>query len=210
MMAFHVAKRCFDLFFSTLGLIVLAPLFVLLALCVKASDGGPVFFRQHRVGRHGKLFWIWKFRSMVIDAERKGLKVTRGNDPRITPIGRWLRKMKLDELPQLWNVWIGNMSFVGPRPEVPRYVDLYTAEQRQILNLRPGITDLATLKFRNEEELLRQAEDVEAFYVEQCVPRKIELNLLYAQRANVWQDTWIILQTVLPFLRRRGSENPFE
>src|SRR5882762_4185785 len=197
------AKRIYDLFFSTLGLALLSPLFLLIAVLVRLSDGGPVFFRQQRVGQHGKRFWIWKFRTMIVDAENKGLSVTKDGDPRITPAGRLLRKTKLDELPQLWNVWRGEMSFVGPRPEVPRYVERYTPSQREILQLKPGITDLATLEFRNEEDLLRQAADVETFYLEHCVPRKIELNLLHARRASLWQDTRIILQTLFPASQKK-------
>jgi lipopolysaccharide/colanic/teichoic acid biosynthesis glycosyltransferase len=194
------AKRCYDLFFASVGLLALSPLFLLIALGVKWSDGGPVFYRQQRVGRHGRLFWIWKFRTMVVDADQRGLAITRDGDPRITPLGRVLRKTKLDELPQLANVWRGEMSFVGPRPEVPHYVARYTAAQREILNLKPGITDLATLEFRNEEELLRAAPDVERFYLEHCLPRKIELNLQYARQANLCRDTLIILQTLFPRL----------
>lgn len=195
------AKRAYDVVLSAFGLLLLAPLLVFIAVLVKISDGGPIFFRQQRVGKHGRLFSIWKFRTMVVNAEKLGRSITAGTDPRITTVGRWLRKTKCDELPQLWNVLRGDMSFVGPRPEVPRYVALYTPEQRKVLELKPGITDLATLHFRDEEELLSRAADVEAFYVQDCIPRKIELNLLYAERAGIWEDTKIILQTVLPFLR---------
>lgn len=197
------AKRIYDVVLSAAGLLVLTPLLLIITLLVKLSDGGPVFFRQQRVGKGGRLFSIWKFRTMVVNADQLGRSVTAGNDPRITPVGRWLRKTKCDELPQLWNVLRGDMSFVGPRPEVPRYVAFYTAEQRKVLELKPGITDLATLHFRNEEELLSRATDVETFYVQDCIPRKIQLNLLYASRASVWEDTKIILRTVLPFLRLR-------
>ena len=148
-------KRAFDLFFSVVGLLVLSPVFLLIALIVKLSDGGPVFFRQQRIGQGGRLFRVLKFRSMVANAEKLGLSITAEGDHRITRIGRFLRKHKLDELPQLWNVLVGDMSFVGPRPEVPRYVEKYTAEQRRVLALKPGITDLATLEFRGEEEMLR-------------------------------------------------------
>ena len=206
------AKRLYDLGFSGMGLLCLSPVFLVLAVIVKVSDGGPVFYRQERVGVGGRRFRIWKFRSMVVDADRLGIAVTRDGDVRITRIGRFLRKTKLDELPQLWNVWVGDMSLVGPRPEVPRYVERYTPEQRVILELKPGITDLATLKFRNEEELLREAEDTERFYVEYCVPRKIELNLEYARGAGLWSDTVIILRTLLPWLDRgladRGGSEP--
>ena len=195
------AKRVYDLLFSGLGLVSLSLPFLLIALVIKLTDRGPVFFRQQRVGQFGRLFWIWKFRTMIVNAEKRGLSVTRGDDPRITGIGRILRQTKLDELPQLWNVLRGDMSLVGPRPEVPRYVARYTAEQRQVLNAKPGITDLATLQFRHEEELLRDAADVEAFYLEHCLPQKIELNLRYLPRASLWQDTRIILHTLF------GSQN---
>jgi len=203
-------KRLYDLFFSAVGLLCLSPVVLVLALLVKVSDGGPVFYRQQRVGQGGRLFWIWKFRSMVVNAERLGIAVTRDGDPRITRIGRILRKTKLDELPQLWNVLVGDMSLVGPRPEVPKYVERYTPSQRIILELKPGITDLATLRFRNEEELLRGAEDTERFYLEHCVPRKIELNLEYARRAGLWSDTVIILRTLVPWLDRRMEKGEGE
>jgi lipopolysaccharide/colanic/teichoic acid biosynthesis glycosyltransferase len=199
-----LGKRCYDVLLSALGLVVLSPVFLLLAVLVKLSDGGPIFFRQQRVGRDGALFWIWKFRTMIVEAEKKGLGLTRGGDQRITPLGRILRRTKLDELPQLWNVFVGEMSFVGPRPEVPKYVALYTPPQREILRLKPGITDLATLEFRNEEELLRNTPDVEKFYIEHCIPRKIELNLLYARRADLWRDTLIILRTLWPWGNAAG------
>lgn len=192
-------KRFYDLLFSIVGLIVLSPVFLFIALLVKCSDGGPVFFRQCRVGLRGKVFYIWKFRTMIVNAESTGASVTRDGDSRITPIGRILRKLKADELPQLLNVAVGEMSLVGPRPEVPRYVRCYTEQQKKVLELKPGITDLATLAFRHEEELLKTADDLENFYVNVCVPKKIELNLRYAERANLWQDTKIILRTLAPF-----------
>jgi lipopolysaccharide/colanic/teichoic acid biosynthesis glycosyltransferase len=190
-------KRLFDLFFSALGLILLSPLFLLLAIIVKLSDGGPGLYRQERIGQGGVPFWILKFRSMIVDAERSERSVTTDGDERITPIGRFLRKSKLDELPQLWNVLAGDMSLVGPRPEVARYVGRYTTEQKRVLTLKPGITDLATLEFRNEEKLLAAAADTERFYMDYCVPRKIALSLAYAKHANLWQDTKIILRTLL-------------
>jgi lipopolysaccharide/colanic/teichoic acid biosynthesis glycosyltransferase len=200
------AKRAFDLFFAIIGLLLLSPVFLLLAMAVKLSDGGTVFYRQQRVGQGGRLFTILKYRSMVANAEKLGLSVTRGGDARITPVGRFLRKTKLDELPQLCNVLVGDMSFVGPRPEVPQYVENYTSEQRRVLDLKPGITDLATLEFRNEEELLRTAADTETFYKEQCVPRKIELNLAYAAQANLWEDFKIILRTLFPAGRNKDGQ----
>jgi lipopolysaccharide/colanic/teichoic acid biosynthesis glycosyltransferase len=197
-----MAKRVYDLLFSTIGLLVLGLPLLAIAAVVKRSDNGPAFYKQQRVGRYGRLFWIWKFRTMVVNADQLGPGVTKDGDPRITRVGRFLRKTKLDELPQLWNVFRGDMSFVGPRPELPRYVERYTEAQREILRLKPGITDLATLQFRNEEALLRKAPDVERFYLEHCVPRKIELNLIYARKAGVLADTWIILQTLFPALQQ--------
>ncbi len=192
------AKRVYDLCFSTLGLLALSPLLLLIALLVKFSDGGTIFFRQQRVGQFGRPFWVWKFRTMIMDAEKAGLSVTRGGDSRITPLGRFLRRTKLDELPQLWNVFRGEMSFVGPRPEVPRYVERYTPEQRRILDLKPGITDMATLEFRREEELLSGAEDTEKYYLEHCVPKKIELSLQYSRNSSLWRDTQVVLRTLFP------------
>jgi len=171
---------------------------VLIGLLIKLTDRGPVFYGQTRIGRFGKPFRIWKFRSMVVNADKLGVPLTKEEDPRITWIGRFLRKSKLDELPQLWNVLVGDMSFVGPRPEMEKYVDRYTPEQRAILEFKPGITDMATMLFRNEEVLLRGAGDVEAFYLRYCLPRQIELNLQYAQRASVLQDIWLIIQTLCP------------
>ena len=194
-----MTKRLFDIVCAFIGLLLLLPLGLLLALLVKLSDGGPVFYGQMRIGQFGKPFRIRKFRSMVRDADKMGLAVTKEEDPRITWIGRFLRKSKLDELPQLWNVLIGEMSFVGPRPEVPRYVEHYTSEQRSILNFKPGITDLATLRFRNEEALLSGAADVEGFYLRYCLPKKIDLNREYAEHAGFLQDIWIILQTLCPY-----------
>ncbi len=198
-MCYPLFKRLFDLATAFLGLLLLLPVGLLIAMIIKVSDAGPVFYGQLRIGRFGKPFRIWKFRSMVVNAEKLGLSVTPENDPRITGVGRFLRKTKLDELPQLWNVFIGEMSFVGPRPEVPRYVETYTPEQRAILNFKPGITDMATLLFRNEEALLRGSQNVEEFYVQYCLPRKITLNRQYAERATLAQDLWIIIQTLCPY-----------
>jgi lipopolysaccharide/colanic/teichoic acid biosynthesis glycosyltransferase len=196
---YPILKRVYDIFFAVVGLVLLAPLGLLIAILTKLSDGGPVFYRQRRIGRLGQPFHILKFRTMVVEAEKQGPAVTKDQDPRITRVGRWLRKAKLDELPQLWNVLSGSMSFVGPRPEVPRYVDRYTPEQRQLLNFTPGITDLATLVFRNEETLLRNADNVEEFYVQHCIPRKFRLNLRYAKNANLIEDTLIIIETLCPY-----------
>jgi lipopolysaccharide/colanic/teichoic acid biosynthesis glycosyltransferase len=191
-------KRTYDLVLSVIGLLVISPFLLLIALLIKCFDRGPVFFQQRRVGLQGEPFLIWKFRTMIVNADKTGVKITKGGDARITPIGRVLRKWKLDELPQLINVAKGEMSLVGPRPEVPQYVASYTDEQKKVLELKPGITDLATLAFRNEEELLESADNLENFYLNFCVPKKIELNLRYAERANLWQDTKIIFQTLVP------------
>lgn len=191
-------KRSYDFIFSVLGLLALSPVLLLIGLLIKCLDRGPVFFRQRRVGLRGAPFSIWKFRTMIVNADKTGVSVTKDGDARVTPIGRVLRKFKLDELPQLINVAKGEMSLVGPRPEVPRYVARYTDQQKKVLELKPGITDLATLAFRHEEELLKSADDLENFYLSFCVPKKIELNLRYAQRANLWQDTKIIFQTLVP------------
>ncbi|HJV48219.1 MAG TPA: sugar transferase [Geothrix sp.] len=202
-----MAKRAFDLFWSILGLAVLLPLLALVALAVKAEDGGSIFFRQVRIGRGGVPFRIWKFRTMVVDAERQGRSITVGRDPRITRIGHFLRGTKLDEIPQLLNVLVGEMSFVGPRPEVPRYVELYSEPQRAILGLRPGITDLASIKYRNESELLAQAADPDATYVDRIMPDKLRINLAYAAQASVATDFLVILATLglYPAARIRGG-----
>jgi len=192
-------KRLFDIVLSAAGLVVLLPVGGIIALAIRLADGGPAFYRQLRVGQFGKPFRIWKFRSMVREADQAGLPLTCEADVRITPVGRWLRRFKLDELPQLWNVLVGEMSFVGPRPEVPRYVERYTAEQREILRDKPGITDLASMLFRNEQELLAGAVDVEDFYIRHCLPRKITQNLEYARAASLPHDLWIILQTLCPY-----------
>lgn len=196
-------KRGVDLLASIAGLVLLSPLFVTISIAVKLGDGGPVFYRQERVGRHGRSFRIWKFRTMRVDADKIGPSITSSVDPRITRVGWLLRRSKMDELPQLINVATGEMSLVGPRPEVPKYVALYTAEQCRVLALKPGITDLASLEFRDEETLLSKAPDSEAFYREYCIPKKIELNLAHADRATIWRDFQIILKTVGSILFRR-------
>ena len=191
-----MAKRCFDLIFALFGLALTWPAFLLISLAVRWEDGGPAFYRQSRVGRHGCLFEIIKFRTMAVGAEKRGPIITVSGDRRITRIGRVLRKTKLDELPQLWNVLRGDMSFVGPRPEVPRYVQLYTPEQREVLALKPGITDEASLTFRDEERLLAQAADAERYYIEFCMPEKIAINLAYARHRGMVRDLGVIFRTV--------------
>jgi len=188
--------RAFDLVASILGLLVLLPFLLVIGLVIRLEGSGPVFFRQERIGRDGRPFRIWKFRTMVVDAERSGRLITVGEDRRITRSGAWLRRWKLDELPQLLNVLLGQMSFVGPRPEVPRYVALYTEEQRRVLELRPGITDIASIAYRNESELLEGQEDPEAYYVQRILPDKIRMNLDYAGKATIWRNIKVILATL--------------
>jgi len=196
---YPLVKRLFDVLASALGLLLLSPVLAVVAFAVKLCGGGPVFYRQRRVGQHGVPFDMWKFRTMIPNADQRGALVTKDRDDRITRAGRVLRKTKLDELPQLWNVLRGDMSLVGPRPEVPRYLDRYTEAQKTVLEYKPGITDLATLLFRNEEALLEGAADVETFYLQYCVPRKTELNLSYAKRAGFFRDLWLICATLMPY-----------
>lgn len=194
-------KRAFDVACAGVGLVALSPALVALAGLVWLDDRGPVFFRQERVGKDGKPFRMWKFRTMRVDAEKVGPQLTVGADPRITRVGRWLRKTKVDELPQLLNVLTGEMSLVGPRPEVPRYVAMYTPEQRRVLGLMPGITDPASIRYRDESAVLAQAEDPERTYVEEVMPEKIRLNLDYAAKSSVLSDTGVILKTIFPIGR---------
>jgi lipopolysaccharide/colanic/teichoic acid biosynthesis glycosyltransferase len=190
------AKRVLDVAGATAGLLVLAPLFAVIALLVRVEDGGPAFFLQERVGYQGRVFRMWKFRTMVRDAESRGLPLTVGRDPRVTRVGAWLRRLKVDELPQLLNVLIGNMTLVGPRPEVPRYVALYDGAQRRVLGLVPGITDEASIRYSEEDALLATAADPERFYVDELMGEKIRINLEYAARATVWTDVGVILATL--------------
>ncbi len=194
-------KRLFDVAISGVGLCLLAPFLTIIALVIKVGDGGPVFFRQHRVGYKGRIFEIWKFRTMMVDADRHGGVLTIGDDRRVTPAGRWLRAVKLDELPQLFNVLRGEMSLVGPRPEVPRYVSMYTDEQRRVLDIYPGITDVASVRFSRESELLGAASDPERVYIQEIMPEKIRLNLEYAASATVWRDFKVLLGTALHLVR---------
>jgi lipopolysaccharide/colanic/teichoic acid biosynthesis glycosyltransferase len=196
-----MGKRLFDLGWTLLGLLLLSPLFLAVAVAIKLDDGGPVFFRQERVGYQGRPFRIWKFRTMVVNAEAVGRQITVGGDPRITRIGCWLRKAKLDELPQLVNVLVGEMSLVGPRPEVPRYVALYTPEQRRVLDLVPGITDPASIKYRDENDVLARATDPDRAYIDEVMPEKLRINLAYAGRQNIAADFVIILRTIAKVLR---------
>lgn len=196
-----IAKRAMDIVLSACALAVLWPLLLLIALAIWIDDPGPVFYRQVRVGRNGKTFRIFKFRSMVMDADKKGLAITVGRDSRITRVGAVLRKTKLDELAQLLNVFLGQMSFVGPRPEVPKYVELYTPYQRQVLLVRPGITDYASIAYRNENNLLAGAPNPEAMYIEQIMPDKIELNMKYLREISPLADIRLILKTIVAVIK---------
>src|SRR2546430_80780 len=189
-------KRGFDLVTAGTGLLLLAPLLALLALLVKLADGGPVFFRQERVGFQGRRFRIWKFRTMAPDAEAKGLPLTVGRDAGVTRVGRWLRQGEPDGLPQLVNVLAGDMTLVGPRPEVPRYVAAYSARERRVLELVPGVTDEASIRYADESAVLATAPDAERLYVSEIVPAKIRLNLAYAAHATMWTDVAVILATL--------------
>ena len=188
-------KRAFDLLAAVLGLLLLSPLLLVIALVVRLGPPGPVLYRATRVGRYGALFKALKFRTMVMNADQLGPGITGASDTRITPAGKVLRKWKLDELPQLFNVLRGEMSLVGPRPEDPRYVALYTPEQREVLNVRPGITSLASIRYRSEESLLT-GDDWERHYIEHVMPEKLAIDLEYVRKANVGQDIRIILGTL--------------
>ena len=194
--------RLLDSVASLAGLIILCPILLVVALLIKLDSPGPVFYKAERVGKGGRLFRLFKFRSMVTDADRRGPGITTTGDQRVTRVGRWLRKTKVDELPQLINVLRGEMSLVGPRPEDPRYVALYTPEQRQILTVRPGITSPASLEYRHEEQLLSGSE-WEHTYTEQIMPHKIEIELDYLLNRSPRSDLLVILQTVLGFSASR-------
>ena len=188
-------KRLFDIVASGLGLIVLSPLFLILAVWIKLDSKGPVFYRQVRVGYKNKDFRIFKFRSMRVGADKGSLVTIGGHDPRVTRSGYFIRKFKFDELPQLINVFLGDMSLVGPRPEVRHYVDYWTAAQMHVLDVRPGITDPASIKFRNENELMEKAEDPEKYYIEVIMQEKIKLYLEYAEKHSFFYDLGLIFKT---------------
>lgn len=188
-------KRLFDIFLSGFGLILLSPLFLVIAIWIKLDSRGPIFYRQVRVGRNNTEFKIFKFRSMRIGSDKGSLVTIGGRDPRITRSGYFIRKFKIDELPQLINVFIGDMSLVGPRPEVRHYVNYWTPEQMHVLDVRPGITDPASIKFRNENELLAKADDPEKYYIEVIMQEKIRLYLDYVEKSSFWYDIKLIFQT---------------
>ena len=193
--------RFFDFILSLVGLVVLALIFIVLAIWIKIDSKGPVFYKQVRVGQNSIDFGLFKFRSMVVDADKKGLITVGGRDPRITRSGYFIRKYKLDELPQLINVLVGDMSLVGPRPEVRKYVDLYTDEQQKVLSVKPGITDYASIEYMDENEILGKSSDPEKTYIEEIMPEKIKYNMKYILNKNISEYFKIIFLTLLKIVR---------
>lgn len=196
-------KRLFDIIASGCGLLLLSPVFLIMAIWIKLDSKGPIFYRQVRVGRHNRDFRIFKFRSMRMGADKGSLITIGGRDPRITRSGYFIRKYKLDEFPQLINVFIGDMSLVGPRPEVRYYVNYWTPEQMHVLDVRPGITDPASIKFRNENELMEKAEDPEDYYINAVMQEKIKLYLEYVENTSFWYDIKLIFQTFKVIITER-------
>lgn len=195
-------KRVFDFFVSTLMLIILSPIFVILAIAIKIDSRGTVFFRQERITQYGKKFRIFKFRTMVNNADNLGSQVTVCNDMRITRVGKFIRKCRLDEVSQLIDVWRGKMSFVGTRPEVPKYVERYTEEMMATLLLPAGVTSEASIKFRNEDELLKDAANVDDTYVEVVLPQKMEYNLQSLKKQGFWRDIGTMFKTIFAVFKR--------
>ena len=202
-------KRAFDLILSLLVILIALPMWLAVAIAIKLDSPGPVFYRGTRVGKDGRLFSIYKFRTMVVDAPNKGPGITHGNDPRITRVGRTLRKLKIDEMPQLINVLKGEMSIVGPRPEDPRYVAHYTPEQRRVLTVRPGMASPAFIKYRHEEEILAIAgDDWEHVYLTQILPDKLRMNLDYIEQQSFLGDLAILAQAALSLFTTADSRRP--
>ena len=193
--------RLCDIVFSLLGLLLLSPLFLLVALWIVIDNPGPIFYRQQRVGKDGKDFCLLKFRSMRVGADKMSQLTIGDKDPRVTRAGYYIRKYKLDELPQLWNVLLGDMSLVGPRPEVRKYVDLYTDQQRQVLSVRPGITDYASIEYIDENRLLAQSENPDKTYIEQIMPAKIALNMRFINHPTLGEYFHIIFLTITKIIR---------
>ena len=193
--------RLCDIVFSAIGLLLLSPLFLIVYVLIRCESKGGGFYCQQRVGKDGRMFGLYKFRSMRTGSDKKGLITVGGHDSRITRMGYFIRKYKIDELPQLWNVLKGDMSLVGPRPEVKKYVDLYTEEQRRVLSVRPGITDYASIEYVDENEILGKAEDPDRVYVEEIMPAKIKLNMRYIENRNLNEYFKIIGLTFINILR---------
>ncbi len=191
-----MVKRLFDIFSSLLGLVILFPFLIAISVLIFVNSRGGVFYRQIRVGKNGKDFKLWKFRTMQPDSDKNGLLTVGGRDARITSLGYYLRKYKLDELPQLMNVFVGEMSVVGPRPEVRKYVDLYTSEQLHVLDVQPGITDYASIEYANENDLLAESSDPENKYIQQVMPAKLKLNMKYIAEKSLGTDLKIIFRTL--------------
>ncbi len=194
-------KWIFDILFSFIGLIILFPFFIIISLIIIIDSRGGVFYKQVRVGLNRKTFELLKFRSMKINADKNGLLTVGGRDSRITKVGYFIRKYKIDELPQLINVLIGDMSLVGPRPEVPQYVDLYTQEQLKVLAVKPGITDYASIEYSNENELLGKADHPEEVYIKEIMPAKLKLNQQYISEKKCFKDVKIIFKTIAKILK---------
>lgn len=193
----QAVKRIFDFLLSLFGIIILSPIFIIVSIAIKLDSKGSILFLQKRVGRYGKEFNIYKFRTMVTDAEKLGKQITVGKDNRITRVGAFLRKFKIDELPQLFNVLKGDMSLVGPRPEVPKYVALYNEEQRKVLDIRPGITDMASLRYKDENDILGKVDNPEEYYINVIMKDKLNLNLEYIEKSNVFFDIYLIIKTII-------------
>jgi len=189
-------KRFIDILICLPAVVILSPVFMVIAIWIKTDSTGPVLYLQERIGKSGKPFRIFKFRTMRTNADKHGLLTVGGRDPRVTGAGFYLRKYKLDELPQLFNVLIGHMSLVGPRPEVKKYVDLYSTDQRKVLSVKPGITDYASIEYSNENELLARSDDPESTYIKEVMPAKLRLNLKYIQEQSLVTDLRIIFQTL--------------
>lgn len=194
-------KRIFDFTIALFGLLFIFPIFIIICIIIKIGSKGPIFFIQKRIGRFEIPFNLYKFRSMKIGSDKKGLLTLGDNDSRVTRVGYFIRKYKIDELPQLINVLKGDMSLVGPRPEVSKYVELYSDFQKQIFNVRPGITDMASIKYRDEAEILNAQKDPEKFYVEQLMPDKLNMNIQYLKKANLKSDIFVIVNTILKILK---------
>ncbi|MDN5205374.1 sugar transferase [Fulvivirgaceae bacterium BMA10] len=188
-------KRLFDIIFSTIGLLILSPVFLIFSILIKLDSKGPIFYLQTRVGKQGKDFKLFKFRTMRVDSDKKGLLTVGHRDNRITKVGYYLRKYKVDEFPQFLNILIGDMSFVGPRPEVRRYVDLYDEHQQKVLDVKPGLTDYASIEYVNENELLKSAKDPEQLYINEIMPAKLNINLRYIANRSFFQDIKILFLT---------------
>lgn len=190
-------KRIFDIIMSLIGIIILSPIFIIVSIIISIGSSGNILFLQKRVGRDEKEFNIYKFRTMINDAEKLGKQITVGDDSRITKVGSILRKFKIDELPQLFNVLNGDMSLVGPRPEVPKYVALYTEKQKEVLSIRPGITDMASLRYKDENAILGKVDNPEEYYINVIMQDKLSLNLEYIEKSNIIFDIGLILKTII-------------